>query len=69
MPMARVPVSLVRVYMYCTCSLKKRTYCIHQVADDVARGGIGSLRTPCGASGTRYAAMRGLIGSRRVPST
>ena len=39
------------------------------MADDVARGGIGSLRAPCGASGTRYASMRGLIGSRRVPST
>eukprot|EP00966_Prymnesium_polylepis_P008195 188638-Prymnesium_polylepis.1 len=39
------------------------------MADDVARGGIGSLRAPCGVSGTRYVSMRGLIGSRRVPST
>jgi hypothetical protein len=31
------------------------------MADDVARGGIGSLRAPCGASGTRYVPMRGLI--------
>ena len=30
---------------------------------------FGSLRAPCGASGTRYVLMRGLIGSRRVPST
>eukprot|EP00966_Prymnesium_polylepis_P142956 3300050-Prymnesium_polylepis.1 len=37
------------------------------MADVVARGGIGSLRTPCGASW--YVSMRGLIGSRRVPST
>ena len=39
------------------------------MADVVARGGIGRLRVPRGASGTRYVSMRGLIGSRRVPST
>jgi hypothetical protein len=37
------------------------------MADAVARGGIGSLRAPCSASGTRYVSMRELIGSRRVP--
>ena len=39
------------------------------MADVVAKGGIGRLRVPRGASGTRYVSMRGLIGSRRVPST
>ena len=38
------------------------------MADVVAKGGIGRLRVPRGASGTRYVSMRGLIGSRRVPS-
>jgi hypothetical protein len=39
------------------------------MADVVAKGGIGRLRVPCGASGTGYVSLRGLIGSRRVPST
>ena len=43
--------------------------CSWPMADVVARGGIGRLRVPRGASGTRYVSMRGLIGSRRVPST
>ena len=39
------------------------------MADGGARGRCLTLRAPCGASGTRYVSMRGLIGSRRVPPT
>ena len=45
-----------------------RAYVRWPMADVVAKGGIGRLRVPRGASGTRYVSMRGLIGSRRVPS-
>eukprot|EP00966_Prymnesium_polylepis_P241820 5592057-Prymnesium_polylepis.1 len=34
-----------------------------------ARGRCLTLRSSCGAPGTRYTSMRGLIGSRRVPPT
>ena len=43
--------------------------CSWPMADVVAKGGIGRLRVPRVASGTRNVSMRGLIGSRRVPST
>eukprot|EP00966_Prymnesium_polylepis_P114693 2650599-Prymnesium_polylepis.1 len=39
------------------------------MADGGARGRCRALSAPCGASGTRYESMRGLLGSRRVPST
>ena len=32
-------------------------------------GAVSGDTRPCGASGTRYVSMRGLIGSRRVPSS
>eukprot|EP00966_Prymnesium_polylepis_P038692 898238-Prymnesium_polylepis.1 len=40
------------------------------MAYDTPGGGVArALRAPCGASSTRYVSMRGLLGSRRVPST
>ena len=38
------------------------------MADVVAKGGVGSLRAPCGASGTRYVSIRGLILAPPRPS-
>eukprot|EP00966_Prymnesium_polylepis_P304556 7036642-Prymnesium_polylepis.1 len=35
------------------------------MAHDAPGGGVERLRAPCGASSTRYASMRGLLGSRR----